>query len=245
MKEFTPIDKTWTMEKFTTLSETSIKLLLSSDSLAVLSENTIFVALMKWVGLHVPSYERSGCNLLKVVRFEFMSVDFLYDVVQHHDVAKQMRGFNSYVWNGLAFHGFSHLRREKLKDKPIERLISQNNDPTFSWKIDEELNRTLSNSCVESSYSTVFWFKGYSMRLELAYSSNSKQCSFYLHVLHLRKGACLHLSYTAKSDLFAKRSFEVKHFFTDKLNSLGYKSVKRNTIPLRQCYTIDVWVKSV
>ncbi|XP_028412094.1 BTB/POZ domain-containing protein POB1-like [Dendronephthya gigantea] len=245
VEEFTPIDKTWTMDKFSTLSEASLKLLLSSDSLAILSENTIFVALMKWVDLHVPRYERDKCDLLKVVRFQFMSVDFLYDVVQHHVVAKQMRGFNSYVWNGLAYHGFSHMRREKLEDKPIERPILQEKDPTFSWKVDEELDKKLSNSRGKSSYSTMFWFKGYSMELELAYLNDSKHCRFYLRVLHMRKGAYLNLSCTAKSNLFANRSIQIKQLFTDESNAWGYQSLKRSTIPLGKFYTIDVWMKSV
>jgi hypothetical protein len=47
VKEFTPIDKTWTMEKFTGLSKAALRLLLESDSLATQSESTIFVALME------------------------------------------------------------------------------------------------------------------------------------------------------------------------------------------------------
>ena len=45
MKEFTPLDKTWTVNKFLDLSEASLRLLLSSNELAVQSENTVFVAL--------------------------------------------------------------------------------------------------------------------------------------------------------------------------------------------------------
>ena len=57
VKEFTPIDETWTSGKFTGLSEAALRLLLRSDSLGTRSEDTVFVALMKWVsgtflGLH-------------------------------------------------------------------------------------------------------------------------------------------------------------------------------------------------
>ena len=52
VKEFTPIEKTWTTMKFIKLSKAAVRLLLKSDDLAAKSENTIFVALMKWVRVH-------------------------------------------------------------------------------------------------------------------------------------------------------------------------------------------------
>ena len=83
VKEFTPIDKTWTTEKFTGLSKAALRLLLKSDDLVTQSENTIFVALIEWVSSNIFfSALCNKCDLLDVVRFEFMSVDFLSDVVR-------------------------------------------------------------------------------------------------------------------------------------------------------------------
>ena len=48
-KEFTPLDKNWKSEKFTNLSQPSLKCLLSSDDLIVPCENTVFHALMYWM----------------------------------------------------------------------------------------------------------------------------------------------------------------------------------------------------
>ena len=53
VKEFTPLDKTWTMDKFIALSEPSLRLLFSSNDLSVQSENTVFVALLKWIKSNV------------------------------------------------------------------------------------------------------------------------------------------------------------------------------------------------
>ena len=83
-------------------------------------------------------FARSGCDLLDLVRFEFMSVDFLYDVVQDHDVASSMPGFNKYLQKGLAYHGFSQMRREQLEPKPKKRRLFEGAGPTFSWVIDDK-----------------------------------------------------------------------------------------------------------
>ena len=120
VKEFSPIDKTWTTEKFIGLSKAALKLLLKSDDLATQSENTIFVALMEWVSSNIFT-ACNKCDLLDVVRFEFMSVDFLYDVVRQNWWAQRMPGFTSYLQKGLAYHGFSETRREQLKPKPKKR----------------------------------------------------------------------------------------------------------------------------
>ena len=141
VKEFTPIEDTWTLEKFNNLSEAALRLLLRSDNLGTRSENMIFVALMKWVRTNVLRFAHKECDLLHLVRFEFMSVDFLHDVVQDHIVARQMPGFNKYLVKGLAYHGFSEIRREQLEPKPKERLVTEDADPTFSWVIDEEVEK--------------------------------------------------------------------------------------------------------
>ncbi|CAB4043069.1 BTB POZ domain-containing POB1-like, partial [Paramuricea clavata] len=70
VKEFTPIDETWTMKKFTELSKAALRLLLGSDNLGSRSENTVFVALMKWVRLNVSWLAHGECDLLDVSRRE-------------------------------------------------------------------------------------------------------------------------------------------------------------------------------
>ena len=139
IREFTPIDKTWTTKKFTGLSKAALKLLLKRNNLSTQSENTIFLALIKWVQSDIPYIARNSCNydLLHLVRFEFLSVDFLYDVVQNHSIARKMAGFNKYLLNGLACHCFSEIRREQLDPKPKKRPFTEDAGPTFSWVIDD------------------------------------------------------------------------------------------------------------
>ncbi len=94
VKEFSPLDKTWLLKKFQTLSKASLKLLLGSDQLAVQSENTVFVALMEWIDSNkFGSIADDGHSLLSLVRFELMTVDFMYDIVRHHTTAKKIGWF--------------------------------------------------------------------------------------------------------------------------------------------------------
>ena len=246
LKEFKPIDKTWTMEKFTRLSRAALRLLFKSDSLATQSENTIFVALMKWVRLNIPWKARDKCDLLDVVRFEFMSVDFLYDAVQSHIVAKTMPKFNKYLLKGLAYHGFSQTRREQLEPKPKKRVFVADAGPTFSWVIGDELEKILSQFPGECVVSSKFWCQGYSMNLQLGYDSEDlSKCCFYLTILGLKSEACLCVSYKAKSDLFASRTVQLeKTLYTESRHSWGYESLECDKAQIREKgYTIDVWVE--
>ena len=242
VKQFTPIDKTWTMDKFTDLSVPALRLLLGSDHLPTKSENTIFVALMKWVSVNIGFPACEGFDLLNVLRFEFMSVDFLYDVVQHHHIAKRMPGFDKYLLNGLAYHGFSNLRREKLEPRPKKRPLVKDSDPTFSWVIDDELEKKLTASPGKPFYSDTFWHQGYRMQLSLEYRNESK-CGFYVTVCDLKDKASLHVGFKAQSNLFVSKTEQMeKTEYTSETSGWGYETIKRNPILRGEGYTIDIWV---
>ena len=242
VKEFTPIDKTWTMDKFTDLSKPALRLLLGSDYLPTKSENTIFIALMKWVNVNSGILAYESCDLLNVLRFEFISFDFLYDIVQHHHIAKQMLRFNKYLLNGFAYHGLSNLRRKKLEPQPNKRPLVNDSDPTFSWVIDDELEKKLSASPEETFYSDIFWHQGYKMQLSLEYYDDQEgsNCDFYLAVLDLTDTASVHVSCKARSNLFASGTLEMeKTEYTSESSNWGC-GMERNQ--MLRGYTIDVWV---
>ena len=241
VKEFTPIDETYTLDKFTGLSEAVLRLLLRSDSLDTRSEDTVFVALMQWVILNIPSKARDTCDLLDLVRFEFMSVDFLYDVVQDHSVASRMPGFTKYLVKGLAYNGFSQKRREQFEPKPKKRHSC---NPTFSWKIDEELEEKLTTSPGTSVFSDKFCYQGYSMQLQLRYKKDVNNCGFFFAVRDLVGEACLNASYRAKSTLFASNTIRIaKRLFTAEEPDWGFGSLECNTSQKGKGYTIDIWVE--
>jgi hypothetical protein len=244
VKEFTPIDKTWTMKKFTGLSKAALRLLLASDNLGTQSENAVFVALMKWVRLNVSLLACDKCDLLDVVRFEFMSVDFLYDVVQDHLVARRMPGYNKYLLKGLAYHGFSQNRREQLEPKPKKRRLSEDAGPTFSWVIDDKLVKDLTKFPGVPVSSNQFWYQGYAMRLEHGYTQDLSKCSFYVEIIGLKGEACVLASFRAKSSLFRSSTVEMeKTLYTAGGSSWGYEVLACNKAKIGHGYTIDVWVK--
>ena len=240
VKEFTPIDETYTLDKFTGLSEAALRLLLRSDSLDTRSEDTVFVALMQWVILNIPSKARDTCDLLDLVRFEFMSVDFLYDVVQDHSVSSRMPGFTKYLVKGLAYNGFSQKRREQFEPKPKKR---HSYNPTFSWEIDDELEEKLMTSLETPVLSNKFCYQGYSMQLHLCYKEDLNTCSFFFKVCDLVGEACLNASYRAKSNLFASKTVQTAtRLYTAKATNLGYGNLKRNKARKGKGY-IDIWVE--
>ena len=243
VKEFTPIEKTWNTDKFIDLSEPALRLLLGSDHLATQSENTIFVALMKWIRVNLSWRARRACDLLDVLRFEFMSVDFLHDVVQDHSIAKVMPGFNKYIQKGLAYHGFSKVRKEQLEPKPKKRPYVADFGPTFSWVIDNGLHKKLTASPGKFFYSDVFWYQGYKMKLKLMYMDNLTRCGFFFTICNLKGKACLYASYRAQSSLFASRTLRTaKRCFTAPEPDWGFWNLECNIDAMEKGYTIDIWV---
>ena len=117
---------------------------------------------MKWVELNISCEVRDKCDLLSLVRFEFLSVHFLFDVVQDHMAASKIPGSNKYLVKGLAYHAFSETRREKLEPKPKRRPL-EIEPPTFSWMIDEKLQQKLKRSTGTFVSSGRFLLPGYSM----------------------------------------------------------------------------------
>ena len=243
VKEFSPIDKTWTTEKFTGLSKAALRLLLKSDDLSTHSENTIFVALMKWVRLNIPDKARNKCELLDVVRFELMSLDFLYDVVQDHVIAFRMPGFTKYLLNGLAYHGFSDIRREQFDLEVKKRPSVKDASPTFSWVVDDELAKKLTKSPGVTVYSDIFWHQGYQMQLQLKYLDDSTNCGFFFAVRNLAEKACVYASYRAKSTFFLNRIEIEKRLFTANEPDWGYGKLACNKSLRGKGYIIDIWVE--
>ena len=247
VKEFTPFDQTWILDKFISLSEASLRLLLSSNHLPVQFENTIFVALMKWidVNLKLKRYSLAWSTLLQLVRFELMTIDFLCDVVCHHAVAKMMQGFNNFLQKGLAYHGISMARKQQMENKPVQRPSCLDKVHTFSWIIDKDEREKLSDS--SRIQSCPYWFQGYQIQLDLHYNSDSNSFGLYLCILNIMKESYLNISWTAQSDLFKCRSITMNELFTSR-SGWGRPKVENGIIGLFDVseavsHTIDVTVK--
>lgn len=76
--EFNPFDTKWENDKFTSLSETLLRVLLSCENLETRSENTIFHALMYWIastGYNYHIIPNETESLLSLVKFELLTID--------------------------------------------------------------------------------------------------------------------------------------------------------------------------
>ena len=180
-KEFSPLDKTWQRTSFKDLCEPSLKYLLSSDELITASENTVFHALMHWIeehGIENVLESQELPSLLSVVRFELIPVDYLYNIVQHHSVAKKLPDFNDHYLRGISYHALSEEIRKSLSTQPVKR-----NGCTFvayTWVIHRNKLTTLFH--LESDE---FWYCGYRARLTISQESQSIRSNQSIHTANL------------------------------------------------------------
>ena len=123
-KEFSPLDNNWKSEKFTNLSQPSLKYLLSRDDLTVQCENTVFHALMYWMEQNEIDPATTS-DLLCVVRFKLMMVDYLYNVVKDHVIASKMPKYDELFLNAMIYHALPAPQKKLLREQPLIRKDSE------------------------------------------------------------------------------------------------------------------------
>jgi hypothetical protein len=169
-KEFSPLDKTWQTTSFRKLCETSLRYLLSSDELVAASENTVFHSLMYWIeqrGIENVSESDGMPSLLSVVRFELMSIDYLYNIVQHNSVAKKLPDFNDQYLRGVSYHAVSDSIKQRLLCQPVKRKASAEFFIPYTWVIRRDKLDNLVGT-EQELVSNAFWYCGYEMGLEIS-----------------------------------------------------------------------------
>jgi hypothetical protein len=166
-KEFSPLDKTWHTTSFKELCEPSVRYLLSSNELATESENTIFHVLMYWIqqrGLRNFLECQKIPSLLSVVRFELIPIDYLYNIIQHHSLAKKLPDFNEHYLRGISYHALSDFMKKQLPRQLMKRKASTESLIPYTWVIPrDELDELIGTD--ESLKSDEFWYCGYRMVL--------------------------------------------------------------------------------
>ena len=168
-KKFSPLDKTWKTKSFKELCEPSLKYLMSSDELVTASENTVFHALMHWIEERDVENDAESpdlSSLLSVVRFELIPFDYLYNIVQHHPVAKNLMGFTEHYLKGITYHASSRTMKQRLACEPVKRRSETHSFVAFTWvlpanKLDSD-TLGITDGTLESEE---FWYCGYKMRL--------------------------------------------------------------------------------
>lgn len=193
-REFSPLDNSWHSEKFINLPKPSLKYLLSSDDLIVASENTIFHALMYWIEQNDidPTRFEETDDLLAVVRFQLVTVDYLYNVIQNHPIASKMPKFNELYQCGMAYHAISANQKNLLEKRPVVRKKSEGVIFQHEYLIKKE-TFDLTKQTESFNSSDEFWACGYKLSTGLMfYESRMYPC---LIVNNLKKESLVHLNF--------------------------------------------------
>ena len=226
--EFSSLDKTWQTTSFKELCEPSLKYLLSSDELVTVSENTVFHALMYWIeerGIENVLESQELPSLLSVVRFELIPVDYLYNIVRHHPVAKKLPDFNDHYLRGISYHALSKDITESLPSQPVKRKGCTGTFVPYTWVIPKDKLDAL----VETDKylkSDEFWYCGYRVRLTISHVKRTKSqrrgfnfvpvndysANLSLEVLNLSKHSVVEIAWRPRSEDFPYHD-EKKHKF--------------------------------
>ena len=226
-KEFSPIDKTWQTTRFKELCEHSLKYLLSSDELVTVSENTVFHALMHWIeerGIENVSESQDLPSLLSVVRFELMPIDYLYNIVQHHPVAKKLMDFTNHYLRGISYHALSDTMKQRLPRQPVKKRAETQPFVAFTWVIPtHKLNANTPGMTEKTLKSEEFWYCGYKMSLVI--TDIAKAENFYVN----------HLTFTAKLSL------EIRNLTQESEVSIQWQPASNCivSIPFEERHTFD------
>ena len=246
-QKFSPLDKTWQTTSFKELCEPSLKYLLSSDELVTVSENTVFHALMHWVEEHgidnvLESQELP--SLLSVVRFELIPVDYLYNIVQHHPVAKKLPDFNHLYLKGISYHALTDKIRDFHPNKPVLRKGCT--FVPYTWVIPRhKLDALVGNE--EEIKSDEFWYCGYQVVLTISHVNKLHKNSITwnavyketfsanlsLEILNLKQHSNIQILWQPESENFTssyKGSYEFQEDTNKSTIAVQYKlEVKQKT----------------
>ena len=174
---FIPLDEHWQSEEFINLSKPSLKYLLSSDDLIVVSENTVFHALMYWMEQN--SLEETN-DLLDVVRFKSMTIDYLCNVVKNHPIASKMPQFNELFLGGMIYHAMPSKQKEILVEQPVSRKKSERVATQYSCVVQKKDYETALETGTYKSPNN-FWACGYKISVGLIRIYNSSNLSMRIY----------------------------------------------------------------
>ena len=212
--EFSPLDETWQSEKYVNLSQPSLKYLLSSDNLIVQSESTVFHALMHWMVENNidPGSMKDDDDLLAVVRFKLVTIDYLYNVIKKHPIASKMSKFSDLYLEGMTYHAIPTEQKSCLDDQPQLRKKPERPSIqcTLVIKKDDFETASRKNTKLETYE---FWACGYKMSVDL-FPSRSHDIRPVLIVHNLGKESFVRLEFKIVSKkVSASTTFEQQYIF--------------------------------
>eukprot|EP01116_Phalansterium_solitarium_P010497 TRINITY_DN2532_c0_g1_i4.p1 TRINITY_DN2532_c0_g1~~TRINITY_DN2532_c0_g1_i4.p1 ORF type:complete len:448 (-),score=110.33 TRINITY_DN2532_c0_g1_i4:55-1398(-) len=100
------------MDQFKILDKQGVESIFRSDDLKVMSENSVFHALMVWVEHDLPNREADVADLMRHVRLPLMSLGFLRDCVASQPLVCKLPSVQEELIEALAYCGFCKDRRK-------------------------------------------------------------------------------------------------------------------------------------
>ena len=255
VKEFSPLDKMCRTTSFEELCEASVRYLLSSNELVTASENTVFLALMHWInkqGIENVLKSEGMPSILSVVRFELIPIDYLYNIVQHHSIARKFPGFIDHYLRGISYHALSDNMKKKLLCQPVKRKPSTELLLGHTCVIPRnKLDNLIGTN--KRLLSGKFWFSGYEMALIItnvvkAQNSRGNQELFTARLLLLISNSIQHsevsIQWQAESESFIQKPSEQFHTF-DKDKRLTSVVVKYKMEKQPQALSNNICTKNI
>ena len=217
---FTPLENHWQTEKFTSQSQPFVQYMLASSQLQTRCENTVFLALMHWMEVNNvdPASLEKDSGLLKSVRFEELTIDYLYNVVRIHPIASKMPGFQDLMLQGMTYHALSPELKQRLTEEITPRQRQPNvNITQFTWTISKTQLFTYNKTRIESEK---FWLRGYKAYLQVEFyqgnaSTNYYQVRVYLSLLDLTTKCYVPLAWRLKGYMGSFADVNGNHNFTN------------------------------
>ena len=214
VEEFSPLDENWQSDKFTSLSEPSLRYVLSSDNLIVASENTVFHALMYWMEQNEvdPASLEETNDLLAVVRYKLVTIDYLYNVIKNHPIASKMPKFSELYYDGLTYHALPSEQKKLFEDKPVRRKGPEGTIIQHTFVVEKEDFETVVANGSELN-SEMFWACGYQISVGINPSSNTF-CP-YLIVHNLKNESYVPLKFAFFKESETRHNWNQKAFGTN------------------------------
>ena len=210
--EFSPLDENWHSEKYVSLSQPSLKYLLSSDNLIVQSENTVFHALMHWMVENNidPGSMKDDDDLLAVVRFKLVTIDYLYNVIKKHPIASMMPKFSELYLEGLTYHAIPTEQKSCLDDQPQLRKKPERPSIQYTYFVtNDDFETALRNGT--KLRTDEFWACGYKISVDFSCTNDRvKRFSPTLSVHNLNKENLVRLKFAVATD---STTFRQEHIF--------------------------------
>jgi hypothetical protein len=105
-------------------------------------------------------------DLLAVVRFKLVTIDYLYNVIKNHPIATKMPEFNQLFLDGMIYHAIPTEQKKMLREQPEQRKKSEENVLVHTYSLNKEQCEHLTKS-VASLQLGRFWACGYNMSIVL------------------------------------------------------------------------------